>query len=104
MFTVAVAFSVVQTASLDKRMGWGKEKKRERNIPGISPVHHFSLVHSFNLDVLSRVIRAESLQNCQRLKFTTDIRTPQNTISNTSHASVRMHYNADISLGLKGKL
>lgn len=95
---------MVQTANLDKRRGWGKQKKREANIPGICPVHHFSLVHSFNLDVLLRVIRAESLQNCQRLKFTTDIRTSQNAISNASHASVRVRYNADVSLGLEGKL
>lgn len=89
---------------LGQEEGVGEAEEKKEKYPRHQPCASLSLVHSFNLDVLLWVIRAESLQNCQRLKFTTDIRTSQNAISNTSHASVRMHYNADVSLGLEGKL
>lgn len=69
---------------VDAWTGKGGGGRREKNIPGIGIVHHFSLGHSFNLDVLSQAIRTGSLQNCQRLKFTTDIsellRTPNTNI------------------------
>lgn len=89
---------------LGQEEGVGGAEEKTEKYPRHPPCASLSLVHSLNLDVLLRVIRVESLQNCQRLKFTTDIRTSQNAISNTSHASVRMHYNADVSLGLEGKL